>query len=88
PNAFTPNGDEYNSTFGLVVLEGTAMVENMQIYNRWGQLVFESTDPNARWDGRYNGEDQPSDVYLYVIRWRRADGALQPVLKGDVFLLR
>jgi gliding motility-associated-like protein len=88
PNAFTPNGDEYNSTFGLVVLEGTATVENMQIYNRWGQLVFESTDPNARWDGRYNGEDQPSDVYLYVIRWRRADGALQPVLKGDVFLLR
>jgi gliding motility-associated-like protein len=88
PNAFTPNGDEYNSTFGLVVLEGTATVDNMQIYNRWGQLVFESTDPNARWDGRYNGEDQPSDVYLYVIRWRRADGALQPVLKGDVFLLR
>jgi gliding motility-associated-like protein len=88
PNAFTPNGDEDNESFGLIVKEGTATIDIMQIYNRWGQLVFESTDPNARWDGRSDGKEQPSDVYLYIVRWRRADGALQPALKGDLILIR
>jgi gliding motility-associated-like protein len=88
PNAFTPNGDGTNDSFGLIVREGTATIDIMQIYNRWGQLVFESTDPAARWDGRSDGKDQASDTYLYVVRWRRADGALQPVLQGDLLLLR
>ncbi len=71
-----------------MILEGKATVDKMEVYNRWGQKVFESTDPNARWDGTIDGNDAPVDVYIYNILWRRGDGALQPPLIGEVTLLR
>ncbi len=83
PNAFTPNNDGANDSFGLAVLEGIAIVENLEIYNRWGQKIYESQEPDARWDGR----DAPSDVYVYKIRWRRSDGSLT-IKVGEVTLLR
>jgi len=89
PNAFTPNGDEVNDKFRLKVLEGTATVLELSIYNRWGTKVYSSTEPDAAWDGKTSdGKDAPSDVYAYFIRWQRGDGALQPPKKGDVTLLR
>lgn len=89
PNAFTPNGDGVNDLFRLKVLEGSATVLELNIYNRWGTKVYSSTDPNAAWDGKMdNGKEAPSDVYAYYIRWQRGDGALQPPKKGDVALLR
>ncbi|MCA0236784.1 MAG: gliding motility-associated C-terminal domain-containing protein [Bacteroidetes bacterium] len=87
PNAFTPGNDDSNNTFGLVILGGNVTVESMDVYNRWGEKVFTSTAPNARWDGRVDGNEAPSDVYVYVIKWRRGDGALE-VAHGDVTLLR
>lgn len=88
PNAFTPNNDGVNDVFRLKVLEGSAVVINMEIYNRWGKKIFESADPAPVWDGTADGEEAPSDVYIYVIRWQRGDGALQPPLQGDITLLR
>lgn len=88
PNAFTPNGDGDNDFFEMTVLEGSVQIERMQIFNRWGNLVFESTDPKARWDGTIDGQPAPSDVYLYRISWRRSDGAIMPVAVGDLTLLR
>ncbi|MBL7809186.1 MAG: gliding motility-associated C-terminal domain-containing protein, partial [Saprospiraceae bacterium] len=87
PNAFTPNGDGANDGFGLAIVEGVASVENMDVYNRWGQKVFSSTEPNARWDGMVNGKPAASDVYIYVIFWRGGDGTLH-YSKGEVTLLR
>jgi gliding motility-associated-like protein len=87
PNAFTPNGDGANDGFGLAIVEGIAAIESMEIYNRWGQKVFSSTEPNARWDGQINGQPAASDVYVYVIFWREGDGALK-FSKGEVTLLR
>jgi len=87
PNAFTPGNDEFNDTFGLVILGGDVTVVSMEVYNRWGEKVFTSEEPNARWDGRVDGNEAPSDVYVYVIKWRRGDGALE-VAHGDVTLLR
>ncbi|MCC7467424.1 MAG: gliding motility-associated C-terminal domain-containing protein [Saprospiraceae bacterium] len=87
PNAFTPNGDGANDGFGLAIVEGVAAVESMEIYNRWGQKVFSSTEPNARWDGQINGQPAASDVYVYVIFWRGGDGSLR-FSKGEVTLLR
>ena len=46
------------------------------IYNRWGQKVFESQEPAARWDGKVDDKIAPSDVYVYQIKWRRGDGSL------------
>jgi len=88
PNAFTPDGDGNNDKFEMILFEGRGYIERMEIFNRWGGLVFESTDPNAAWDGTSKGEPVPSDVYVYRVVWRRGDGALQPLLKGDVTVLR
>jgi gliding motility-associated-like protein len=87
PNAFTPNGDSVNDVFRIVTTRGIAVTDQMEIYNRWGKKVFESTDPNAAWDGKIDGKDAPMDVYVYAIRWRNGLGALV-VLHGDVTLIR
>ncbi|MBX2890256.1 MAG: gliding motility-associated C-terminal domain-containing protein [Saprospiraceae bacterium] len=89
PNAFSPNGDSVNDVFRMKILEGSATILEMSIYDRWGNKVFSSTETNATWNGKTNdGKDLPSDVYVYYIRWQRGDGALQPPKKGDVTLLR
>lgn len=69
PNAFTPNGDGTNETFiGNGILFG-AKYFNMSIWNRWGEMVFESNDPDVGWDGRAgNGKVAPPGVYLYVVK--------------------
>lgn len=87
PNAFTPNGDALNNTFGIVEYGGDVAVELLTIYNRWGQKVFESFSKEKRWDGRFDGKDAPADVYAYIIRVRFANGETKEQ-KGDVTLLR
>ena len=72
PNSFTPNDDGMNDTFGIA---GEAVKEfNMQIFNRWGQKVFESTNANTRWDGTYLGEKVPEGAYVYRVTVKSAEG--------------
>ena len=49
------------------IVPGIHTFSFFRVYNRWGNLVFESTDPDAAWDGSYKGEMQPQDSYSYVI---------------------
>jgi gliding motility-associated-like protein len=63
PNAFSPNGDNKNDYFYPEGNYGTRAV--FQIYNRWGEKVFESSVAKPRWDGTYMGEPQPAGVYSY-----------------------
>lgn len=69
PNAFTPNNDPLNPTYGG---EGTLYYKeyNLQIYNRWGQKVFEAKNPLERWDGTYKGKDciEGQYTYIYLLR--------------------
>lgn len=87
PNAFTPNGDEVNGTFGPLFYGGNTEVVSFQIFNRWGQKVFESGGSTLNWDGRTDGKEAASDVYGYVIKVRYAGGE-EEVRKGEVTLLR
>lgn len=87
PNAFTPGNDDINEAFGMHVIGGNATVEKMTVYNRWGQLIFESDDPKARWDGMADGKEAPSDAYLFIIQYRLGDGTLK-IEKGEVTLIR
>lgn len=87
PNAFTPNGDGSNDTFGPVLLGGSATVTQFMIFNRWGQKVFESTANEKAWDGRTNDKIAPSDVYVYHMVVRFGNGE-QEEYHGDVTLLR
>ncbi len=68
-NAFTPNGDGLNEEF--TIGHSCDLTDfNLQIFNRWGQKVFESTDAEHSWDGRYGGADQPGGVYTYSIQYQ------------------
>jgi gliding motility-associated-like protein len=90
PNAFTPDGDGNNDTFGGLVTfggEGNIEVLEFRVFNRWGGQVFESTNTKKVWDGRVGGKDAPSDVYVYYISVRFANGE-EKTYKGDVSLLR
>ncbi len=88
PNAFTPNGDGSNEFFkGVGFVELISNFE-MQIYNRWGEKIFETNDINEGWDGRNmrNGGDALPAVYLYLVTYDDPDGAQQ--LSGFVTLVR
>ncbi len=87
PNAFTPNDDGVNDTFGPLLFNTNTEVTTFYIFNRWGTKVFEASADKPRWDGKSDGKDAASDVYAYYIELRYADGR-QETLKGDVALLR
>lgn len=65
PNAFTPNDDGLNDSFGAL---GYGVKDyHLIIYNRWGQLIFESEEQNKQWDGTYHGVKAPIGSYVYSI---------------------
>lgn len=89
PNAFTPNGDGTNDYFfPRQFLSGKLTRFKMQILNRWGQILFETTSVNGRgWDGKFNGKDQPGGVYIYLIE-ATLDNANIEKYNGNVTLMR
>lgn len=87
PNAFSPTGDKVNDTFGPLLFGSNTEVRTFQVFNRWGTKVFEATPEKQRWDGTHDGKEAPSDVYVYYIVLRYANGE-EETLKGDVTLLR
>ncbi|HZE85666.1 MAG TPA: PKD domain-containing protein [Puia sp.] len=85
PNAFTPGRFGVNGVVKVVGFGITHM--SFRIYNRWGQLVFESNDRNLGWDGTYRGVVQPMDVYGYTLEAEYFDGT-RATKKGDITLIR
>jgi gliding motility-associated-like protein len=83
PNAFTPNGDGLNDTFRPVVDYERVRQFSMVIYNRWGQLVFETTNPAEGWDGK----NAPAGVYSWVISYSDMVGKVMK-MRGSVVLVR
>jgi gliding motility-associated-like protein len=85
PNSFTPNGDGENDFFygtGFRIFSF-----KMSIYNRWGDLIYETNDIGKPWDGRFNGNPAQSDVYIYKITTTDVFH-LQHEYIGDVTLVR
>jgi gliding motility-associated-like protein len=85
PNAFTPGRFGQNAIVKVVGFGITHMT--WRIYNRWGQLVFQSDDPYIGWDGTYRGTLQPMDVYAYTLEAEYSDGT-HATKKGDITLIR
>ena len=89
PNAFTPNGDGVNDYFfpRNLLTKGLATF-SMNIYDRWGVLIFQTTSIDGRgWDGKFNNVDQPDGVYVYMIDATFIDGQKEHH-QGNVTLLR
>lgn len=79
PNIFTPNGDRYNEVFAP---KGQFIQEyELQIYNRWGMLIFESTKFEYGWDGTVNSEPAPEGTYYYIVSAQDRYG--KPMFNGD-----
>ncbi|MEM8907319.1 MAG: PKD domain-containing protein, partial [Bacteroidota bacterium] len=89
PGAFTPDADGVNDFFnGLVRDESLVLrVDRFQVFNRWGNMVYDNNNPSGGWDGFYEGSLAPSDVYLYNIEVSIA-GCPPVIRKGQVTLIR
>lgn len=85
PNAFTPGRFGQNSVLFVQGFGISHMI--FRIYNRWGQMVFESNDPNLGWDGTYKNVPQPMDVYGYTLDATFFDGK-KTTRTGDITLIR
>lgn len=87
PNAFTPDGDEFNQSW-RVHIEGIDEYDfSLHVYNRWGEIVWESHDSNASWDGTYNGVPVPQGSYTWVIRTREVISDKKYVWNGTVTII-
>ncbi|MDQ6905025.1 MAG: gliding motility-associated C-terminal domain-containing protein, partial [Bacteroidota bacterium] len=87
PSAFTPNHDGINDIFNI--LNAYSLVYyHCIIYNRWGQKVFETTNPKNGWDGMFKGAAAPSGVYAWSCDYTRMGNAGKTHLKGIVTLLK
>ena len=88
PNAFSPNnGDDINNIY-CAKRDYRSIVEfHAYIFNRWGQKLYEWTDPAGGWDGKYKGNDVKEGVYYVLVKAKGADGRVYNIRK-DVNLLR
>ncbi|MEO7081446.1 MAG: gliding motility-associated C-terminal domain-containing protein, partial [Flavobacteriales bacterium] len=89
PNAFTPDGDGINDRFSPSVVEALRSWTFL-IFDRWGELVFSSTDPEGSWDGTFHGKDAPIGVYVWDLHYEAntLGGVIQERLRGSVSLVR
>ncbi|MCP4269205.1 MAG: gliding motility-associated C-terminal domain-containing protein, partial [Candidatus Brocadiaceae bacterium] len=88
PNAFSPNGDGFNDYFTLYAGKSVKMIKLLQIYDRWGGLVFkqETFLTNNEHFG-WNGKNAEVGVYVYFAEVELNDGSKE-ILKGEVMLIR
>ena len=84
-DAFSPNGDGQNDVLLVNGLCITSII--LDIYNRWGEKVFESIDLTKGWDGKYQNTDAPTGVYVYYLTTSSAHGEITPK-QGNISLVR
>ena len=85
PTGFSPNGDGLNDV--LKVIGGGTTYFKFLIFDKWGNVVFETSDISKGWDGTYKGIDLPTDVFIYVVEASFLNNQIVK-LKGDVTLFR
>lgn len=95
PNVFTPNNDGVNDVFKIFSGTGVKEIQNLKIFSRWGELVFElpritqenNDDSSYGWDGKINGKALNSGVFVYTMDVVFKDGRIEKY-KGDLTLIR
>jgi gliding motility-associated-like protein len=89
PNAFSPDGDMYNQTFKPILSSGIDPYNySFQIFNRWGELIFESLNPDIGWDGTYGDQNAQTGTYVWKIQLKVPNNDKRVELVGHLNLLR
>ena len=86
PNAFTPGNDGKNDQFRAKAFGAVKKFE-ITVYNRWGEVVFSSIDPDKGWDGKYAGKEQPGGVFVWICRYQ-LEGEPEQFDRGTMTLIR
>lgn len=85
PNTFTPDNDEFNQTFKPVFTAGFDPFDfNMLIFNRWGEVVFESNNAEIGWDGTYHGLLVPDGTYTWKIDFKKSANDAHEIAVGHI----
>ncbi len=85
PNSFSPNNDGNNDLFKIY---GSSVRDlTMRVYNQWGELIFETSDPQGGWDGTWKGRPQAIGVYVYVAKVTFYNN-VSVIRKGTINLIR
>lgn len=86
PTAFSPNGDRNNDVFRFIAA-GMQTIEYFNVYNRWGQMVYSSTNSGRGWDGTTGGKPQSTGIYVWTVKAMDYTGAVY-TQRGTVTLVR
>ena len=88
PNAFTPNGDGANDFFEVFGNKEAWKQFEVNVFDRWGERVYQSNDMNFKWDGVYNGKMLNPAVYVYLVKVVYLNNYSEKLFKGSVTLIR
>ncbi len=88
PNAFTPNKDGFNDVFQPIISEVNIEQYEFQIFNRWGQLLFETKELNEGWDGMYQGLLSQTDTYVWKVKLKETNDIEVKVYIGHFSIVR
>ena len=88
PNTFTPNDDNINDVFNVKGLGLKAEGYLLEIFDRWGTLVYSTRDINKGWDGTVKGQKAEDGVYIYSVKVIGNNGVGKKEFKGHVTLLK
>ncbi len=92
PNAFSPNGDGSNDIFTIYADQGIKEIETLQIFDRWGELVFSNNnfppnDAQFGWDGELQGKELNNNVFVFYAKIKMEDGRME-LIEGDLTITK
>ena len=87
PNTFTPDGDLLNEGFAPIITGDDPSAYLFRVFNRWGQLIFESRVKNEQWEGTFKGQKVKTDTYVWTLRTKYQDGDREFFYRGHVNIL-
>lgn len=88
PNTFTPDNDGYNDVFTPSFYNCEFATYSLSIYNRWGEFIFETTDPHQPWNGLHNSIPVPDGIYIYKLSYSLLHDSIINKKHGKVAVLR
>ena len=86
PSAFTPNNDNNNDYYSISSLNKNRLI-SFKIFNRWGQIVFQTTNPNDKWDGKVKNEPLQFGTFVYYVEMEGLSGN-RITAKGTFVLIK